>query len=201
MNTKQCVKCQETKTLDQFYKLNQNITKKHSQPDGHDYYCKYCRVGASLKSHVGGNKKQCSVSECEKHHYAKNLCRKHYARVLRNGSIESKFKIIKDGIYYYNGKPVRTKEYVLNYKYKLSIEEFNERSANGCEICGDKPERSLHVDHDHKCCNGEITCGNCVRGILCNRCNKAVDKYETGLMRPDNRLLDKIKIYLEKYND
>lgn len=201
MNTKQCIKCQETKTLDQFYKANDKTIKKQYLKDGHDYYCKYCRVGTSLKSHNGGNKKPCTVLLCEKTHYAKGMCRKHYARVVRNGTIEHKNRVVENGIYYFAGKPHYTKEYNLNYKYKLSIEEFNERSANGCEICGDKPERTLHVDHDHKCCDGLVTCGKCVRGIVCNRCNKAVDKYETGLMRPDNPLLDKVADYVIKYHN
>jgi len=118
----------------------------------------------------------------------------------RNGMLDTKTQIRKDGYYYFNGKKVHTREYTLNYQYKLSMEEYLERSANGCELCGDKPERNLHVDHDHKCCNGSITCGNCVRGIVCNRCNKAIDKYETGLMRADYPDLDKIAEYVRKYN-
>jgi hypothetical protein len=118
----------------------------------------------------------------------------------RNGMLDTKTQIRKDGYYYFNGKKVHTREYTLNYQYKLSMEEYLERSANGCELCGDKPERNLHVDHDHKCCNGSITCGKCVRGIVCNRCNKAIDKYESGLMRPDYPDLDKVAQYVHSYN-
>jgi hypothetical protein len=32
--------------------------------------------------------------------------------------------------------------------------------------------RPFCVDHDHTCCPGEYTCGKCVRGLLCDDCNK-----------------------------
>ena len=201
MKSKTCVSCKETKPLSDFHK-----SKLSYVTHGRDYYCKYCRSGANVKSHRKINKKKkCSVENCEKGHYAKSWCRKHYARMQRNGQLESKNSAVdtKKLYSYEDGKrkQIYRREYLLKYEYKMTIAEFNIRSANGCEICGDKPERSLHVDHDHKCCQGGNSCGNCVRGILCNRCNKAVDKYEVNLMRPDYPDIDKIIGYVEKYSN
>lgn len=39
----------------------------------------------------------------------------------------------------------------------------------------------LAVDHDHKCCVKTPTCGKCVRGLLCARCNTLVGKFEQDL--------------------
>jgi len=194
-STKECLRCKDIKDLSEFY----NVKYSWCQ-DGYDYYCKFCRIGTAIKSR-SANKKKCSLTECSKPHYAKTYCRVHYSRLVRNGSLEPKTRIVSsDGAYYDNkGKLVQKKEEVLKARYKIDILEYNKKLVNGCEICGDKPERSLHIDHDHNCCNGRESCGVCVRGIVCNGCNKAVDKYEKGLMRSDNPKRDKVEEYLRKY--
>ena len=188
MNTKRCAKCEETKTIDQFYKS----TAKYAR-FGVDYYCKYCRNGNSLKSQRNENKKKCSISECEIPAYAKGMCRNHYTRMKLNGTIEYRAtRRSKDNI-------LRDKQ--LRMRYLITSQTFEEMCINGCEVCGDNPkDRSLQVDHDHNCCPTEITCGKCIRGAVCSQCNVNIGKYEQGKMRPDNPFLDKIKLYVEKYN-
>lgn len=197
MATKVCTRCKQRKALTDFYKANYNYK---TNQDGHDYYCKYCRTGTHLNSR-NTQKKKCSLEDCFTAHYAKGYCRMHYARVHRNGTIETKNKPVDTTKTYIYAKQdyVYKRHYMLMAKYKMTLEEFNTRAANGCEICGEFKERSLHVDHDHKCCDGITTCGNCVRGVICNGCNTAVDKMENDLLRGDYPLYGLIKKYLEKY--
>ena len=68
-------------------------------------------------------------------------------------------------------------------KYKLTIEAYNAlltRQEGGCAICGktDSGHYQFSVDHDHSCCPGTPTCGQCVRGLLCGPCNRALGHLE-----------------------
>lgn len=48
------------------------------------------------------------------------------------------------------------------------------------------------IDHDHACCpESGRSCGECVRGILCSRCNLTL-----GLLNDDLAILDSMKHYL-----
>lgn len=65
----------------------------------------------------------------------------------------------------------------IKSRYDLSREEWEDllKSQGGvCAICKEESIR-WHTDHDHSCCPPDKkTCGKCVRGILCNRCNQAI---------------------------
>lgn len=49
--------------------------------------------------------------------------------------------------------------------------------GGGCAICGEPPSRrALDIDHDHSCCDGNFSCGKCIRGLLCSDCNMGIGK-------------------------
>jgi hypothetical protein len=65
-------------------------------------------------------------------------------------------------------------------RYGLTPEQFAVMFAGQdgrCAICHTESPggQGWHVDHDHRCCNTRKTsCGRCIRGLLCSRCNIAI---------------------------
>ena len=96
-----------------------------------------------------------------------------------------------------NAGEVRDK--MREQRFGINREEFDalfESQGNLCAICrGDDPGTNFWaVDHDHACCPGsDKTCGQCIRGILCSRCNHAL-----GHARDSVEILSAMIDYLGK---
>lgn len=65
--------------------------------------------------------------------------------------------------------------------YKMTVLQYNEMLSSGCHVCGSFS--NLCIDHDHACCPGELTCGKCIRGVLCNKCNSAEGLLDSDLQK------------------
>lgn len=77
--------------------------------------------------------------------------------------------------------------------------ELLNRQNGVCLLCktdnpGGKNGSTFHIDHDHNCCPGYKSCRNCVRGLLCSKCNTAI-----GLMGDNPDLLRDAADYIEKF--
>jgi hypothetical protein len=70
--------------------------------------------------------------------------------------------------------PEKVRFGMIKNRYKLSFEGYNDlivAQDNRCAVCSKKFTKTPHVDHDHACCPGETSCGKCIRGLLCGKCN------------------------------
>ena len=89
----------------------------------------------------------------------------------------------------------------LMRSYGITATQFDAMlAAQGgvCLVCGLSADAvssritRLVVDHDHKCCPGTHSCGKCVRGLLCNWCNRLL-----GMALDDPERLRAAARYLE----
>src|SRR5690606_11385790 len=90
-------------------------------------------------------------------------------------------------------------------QYNMTLAEYDALLAKQdgkCAICALTPAeigdaeganlKALAVDHDHDCCPGSASCGKCIRGLLCARCNTSL-----GGFRDEVDLLFKAADYLQ----
>ena len=88
-------------------------------------------------------------------------------------------------------------------RYKMTPEwAIRYITSTHCEWCGDPFGRftsesvgGRNVDHAHTCCPGKESCGDCIRGIVCFRCNTGLGLVEAWLTA--GRTLTDILNYLK----
>lgn len=77
-----------------------------------------------------------------------------------------------------------------------------EEYGHACAVCGRPADASssrtkkLAIDHDHRCCPGQRSCGRCVRGVLCMNCNVGI-----GNLGDDPERLMAAVEYLKSYQE
>lgn len=73
-----------------------------------------------------------------------------------------------------------------------SLEIFITESKK-CPICNINNQEV--IDHNHACCQSSHSCGKCVRGYICRRCNTAL-----GFVADDVNLLENLIKYLQRHS-
>lgn len=174
---KQCTKCHKTKPYSDFH-------KKKQISDGYAYHCKACVKIYDAKEHdtkrVFARKEMNGLIHCRK-------CEQYLEK--------SKFY---RGLTYCRDCSKQVGHAANIKRFGLTVEEYIdlEKSQNSlCKICK-QPEtlkKRLSVDHDHGCCEGSKSCGKCVRGLLCFRCNAVL-----GQIKDNEEILQSMLDYLKK---
>lgn len=94
----------------------------------------------------------------------------------------------------------RENERLRLYRIRSEIYDALLASQGGkCAICktdkpGGNPGNSFCIDHDHSCCPGKKSCGECIRGLLCNGCNTGI-----GLLKDNPTITQAATDYLLKH--
>lgn len=111
----------------------------------------------------------------------------HRGGVAKDG-LHSKCKTCRNAA----DKVSRSKPEFRAKRYGMDVLEMNKMLSNGCMVCGSY--QKLVIDHDHACCNKQnYSCGKCVRGVLCDRCNIGLSHFEDNVEK-----LEKAANYLRR---
>ena len=166
MKFKRCVSCNVVKSEDNFH-------VRAREKDGLAYYCKECTKGRSRKYRsetVEQNRERARRWRQANPDKARATHDRWIANNRERAAKSHKFR-------------------QLRHRYGLSREAYENlmrESGGKCQLCGG--EQRLCVDHCH---NSSV-----VRGILCLRCNTAIERFESVPEFP--RLAAE---YLEKHNE
>lgn len=140
----------------------------------------------------------CNFPDCGRVEFNPGVCAGHYYQGLRGQELKPLFerepcpvpgcaesfnvKLGKRGV-------CRSHSHTMS-RFSISQDRLIDlMSAGVCaaENCGRTGR--LHIDHDHACCPSgkfpgrKVSCGKCVRGVLCSNCNTALGLLQDNTLR------------------
>lgn len=102
----------------------------------------------------------------------KKQCRSCWSAYMREYYQKNPTKYIKHKKYVRNNDLKYKRSYARHHITLEKFESMLDKYDGRCYSC--KERIATCIDHDHKCCKGPYSCGNCIRGLLCNWCNSAL---------------------------
>lgn len=177
-----CLTCKEQKPLSEF-QSETRASGPYRRPK-----CKACSSDPSRVAVRDGGTRACT--RCEKTKpiaefnrtragRARSTCRPCQSDEYRDYVARNREKV---------SAAKRAQKY--RWRFNMEIADVEARFAaagDSCEVCGIHRDathnQTLVLDHDHNCCPGEQTCGRCVRGVLCTKCNVGLGALDDDPLR------------------
>jgi hypothetical protein len=162
-------------------------------------------LGRHERERITGPGTTCVIADCARQVHANGMCQAHYSLGKKGRDVIAlSVPISCEGC---NQDLVRSdyrQQYCSNCKrisykmrrYGLTARDWFrmlDKQRGACAICLTPNIERFHVDHDHDCCPGERSCGECVRGLLCHACNVAL-----GGFQDEPVLLVSAAVYLQR---
>lgn len=134
--------------------------------------------------------KICSGPECKRSVVCKGMCSGHYQQARIGKELRPLKNYATRGDrgpcpIYGCDRPTRSRGVCDRHmsicnRHHVDPGEYIRLYALGCANPKCENVVGLQVDHDHSCCPGATSCGECVRGLLCRACNLAAYVVESG---------------------
>ena len=145
----------------------------------------------------------CTKEGCRRPHYAKGFCRKDYWlwRYHNDPTYREARRVQALGQYHrrdpdLNAIKHRKRRLKSFHMTEESYDAMLARQENRCAVCGTTAQVGrgrLHIDHDHSCCPKDLSCGECIRGLLCSHCNVGI-----GMLKESPSIMLAAIAYLER---
>ena len=161
---KHCPKCEQDKPFDEFH-------KNKARFDGLNGMCKACMSVAAHRWQAANKERKAETNR-----------RWAEANPGRKAELGRRAQLKRKGI---------TQE-----QFDEMLEAQGGRCANTrCGATEPGGVGTWHIDHDHECCpTAEKSCRKCIRGLLCDACNKAA-----GFLRDDMPRIIGLAHYLARH--
>ena len=177
-------------------------SRKHKSKGYCDLHYKRSLEGRDLDAPLRGETppRLCDVEGCGRKHSSHGYCGTHWRWVQVGKPLTDTIQPVRkfgtclisgcERTHSANGCCMNHKH--LCRKYNLTNIQYMMIQEAGCELCG--ASGVMHIDHDHACCPGsKASCGNCIRGGLCDLCNKGLGQFKDNI-----EVMEKAVAYLRR---